>query len=232
MAASDKKVPGNYHALYEPAVRALRPRAPGAAEAAPDRRWSGSRMSVKDLAVDVDAATQMPVSIRSRAAGTRLSAGRGVSRGGDQGIRQEPRRPLEPGRRRRRHAGSPLGQPPGPADGPAGPADRRGRGLPGGTQGALDADNQLVSVTGQVFSGAGAASGRQAVARRARATTTTPESAIAKAATDLTGVEYAAKDFKAAGEAERRATPIAITSSSPGSRTSGPGSSALSASRT
>src|SRR5690349_1520763 len=75
MAASDKKVPDNYHALYEPAVRAVRAGEPAAAAtAAPQRAVERLSASVKDLAVDVDAATQMPVSIRSRSTGARLSA--------------------------------------------------------------------------------------------------------------------------------------------------------------
>ena len=74
MAASDKKVPGNYHALYEPSVRALRGAAPEAAVAAPRQAVERLSDSVKDLSVEVDAATRMPVSIRSRAAGARLSA--------------------------------------------------------------------------------------------------------------------------------------------------------------
>src|SRR5262249_34355918 len=150
--------------------------------------------SVKDLSVEVDAATRMPVSIQSRAAGARLSA---AAESPETAIKQFVK------------DGADLWN---LADADADTLEVHSvsrQGLPtvrlvqridgvevfqGELKGALDSDNQLVSVTGQVFSGAAAASSRQAVARRARAVTTTPEAAIAKAATDLTGVAYAAKD--------------------------------------
>jgi extracellular elastinolytic metalloproteinase len=199
MAASDKRVPGNYHALYEPAVRARREAAAEPADAGSRRAVAQLSDAVKDLSVDVDAATQMPVSIRSRSAGARLSA-----------AHQSPETAIKTFVKDRADLWNLAG-----AD-----ADTlevqsvSTQGLPtvqlvqriggvevfqGELKGALDADNKLVSVTGQVFSGAAAAARRQAVARRAKPKTTM-DAAIAKAATDLTGVEYTAKDFKAAGK--------------------------------
>lgn len=55
---------------------------------------------------------------------------------------------------------------------------------------AVSLDNHVISVTGQLFPGAGAA-GAQALAAAA----TPEEAAIAKAASDLTGSEYTASDF-------------------------------------
>jgi hypothetical protein len=60
---------------------------------------------------------------------------------------------------------------------------------------AVDANNNVLSVTGQAFAGAGVSMSRRGL--KSRAGHLSPEAAIAKAASDLTGVEYSAKDFKA-----------------------------------
>ena len=59
---------------------------------------------------------------------------------------------------------------------------------------AIGADNQLISVAGQLFPGTAEAG---ATSRALRAAGTPPEEAIARAATDLTGVAYEAIDFAA-----------------------------------
>jgi Zn-dependent metalloprotease len=67
---------------------------------------------------------------------------------------------------------------------------------------AVDDNNNVLSVTGQVFAGAGASASRQG--QKSRAGHLSPEAAIAKAASDLTGADYSAKDFKAVNQARGR----------------------------
>ncbi|HKS30624.1 MAG TPA: M36 family metallopeptidase [Pyrinomonadaceae bacterium] len=64
---------------------------------------------------------------------------------------------------------------------------------------AVNADNEVVSMAGQFFPGAGAESARSKAASRGAGAGLTPEEeAIARAVFDLTGVVYEARDFAAA----------------------------------
>jgi extracellular elastinolytic metalloproteinase len=197
MAISDKKVPENFHALYEPAARAAR----GVLAATPagggHRGVERLNQDIDDVKVHLDEATQMPVSIQVRNPGQGLSAAAESPEAAAQGFARSradlwnlsdadvdtlevssvSRQGLPTVRLVQRIDGVEVFQ--------------------GELKAAVDANNQVLSVSGQAFAGAGTSSGL--TARGAGAGTLSPQAAIAKAVSDLTGAEYAAKDFKSAG---------------------------------
>jgi hypothetical protein len=198
MAISDKKVPGNFHALYEPAVRAARGVAAATVVRAAHRGVKRLTKDVQDLAVHLDEATGMPVSIQPRTAGKSMSARAASpeaavqefvrSRADLWNLSEADTNTLEV------HSVSRQGL-------PTVHLKQRLDGVEvfqGDIKAAVDANNNVISVTGQAFAGAGASASRRG--RTSRAGHLSAQAAIAKAASDLTGVEYSAKDFKAAGK--------------------------------
>jgi hypothetical protein len=192
MATIEKKVPHNFHALYEPGVRTTRGARAVEPAAAPHRGVQRLSRKAGSLAVHLDEATGLPVSISVRTLGKRLTA-RAASPevAASEFIRER----------------SDLWK--------LSAADAKTvqiksvsrQGLPvvhlvqqidgvdvfqGELKLALDAQHQVLSVAGQVFPGAGIKS----KLRGARAGTLAPEAALAKAAADLTAHEYSARDFR------------------------------------
>ena len=206
MAISDKKVPGNFHALYEPTVRAARGVVAKRAAGGPHRGVERLAKDVQGLAVHLDEATQMPVSIQSKTAGKSMSA-RAESRAKRIPVRAEsPEAAVQQFVRSRADLWN-LSD----ADSDTlevHSVSRQGLStvqlmqridgvevFQGEIKAAVDANNNVLSVTGQAFAGAGSSASRRG--RKSRAGHLLPQAAIAKAALDLTGVEYSAKDFKA-----------------------------------
>ena len=162
MAISDKKVPGNFHALYEPAVRAARGAAVRRAAGARHRGLERLQADVSDVAVHLDEATQMPVSIQSRTAGRSLSARADSPEAAAQQfvrsradlwdlsdadantleVHSVSRQGLPTVRLVQRIDGVEVFQ--------------------GELKAAVDSNNQVISVTGQAFAGAGTSQARRA----------------------------------------------------------------------
>lgn len=195
MSNSEKKVPKNFHALYEPGVRAARGMPEMRAAVTRANRASADRT----LAVEIDEATQMPVSVRRRAAGSALSAKAAT-----------PQQAAEQFVQARRdlwnlsaadastlavHSVSSVGL----------PTVRMVQEIEGvevfqgEIKAAMDKENKILSVIGQAFAGAGNLPPRTR-ALSARAADLPPEAAIAKAASDLTGLAYEPADFVAVEE--------------------------------
>jgi hypothetical protein len=207
MAIADKQVPDNFHALYEPAVRAARGVSPTiAAEGVPPPGMGRLAADVGESTVHRDEATGLPVSITLPASEQRLAAQAATPEEAAAGFL---------------HDRGDLWQLT-PADAETVQVTTVSRqGLPtvhmvqridgidvfqGELKLGLDANNAVRSVTGQVFPGAGAARRTAAPAKRLR-----PAAAIAKAASDLTGHEYLPKEFnpvkKPAGSARKATRP-------------------------
>lgn len=193
MAMSDKNVPANYHAMYEPSVRAARGIAAESVAGAPHKGLERLTKDVDDLVVHMDEATHMPISVQARTAGKSISA-----------RAQSPEAAVQDFIRARGDLWN-------LSDADAKTLEVRSvslQGLPmvhmvqkingidvfqGELKAALDTNNNVMSVTGQAFAGAGAPASRRTPKTRAKQQS--PEAAIAKAATDLTSVEYSAADF-------------------------------------
>ncbi len=199
MAISDKKVPENFHAMYEPAVRVARGMVATRAAGVAHRGVARLTADVQDLAVHLDEATQMPVSIQIKTAARSMSARTADS--------------PEAAAQQFVHARADLWN---LSDADANTLEVGSvslQGLPtvqlvqrmngvdvfqGEIKASVDANNNVLSLTGQAFAGAGASAPRRS--RSARAGGLSAPAAIAKAASDLTAVEYSAKDFKASGK--------------------------------
>jgi hypothetical protein len=190
-----KPVPEDFHALYDAPSRVARA---GLAAEVPAAAVDRLAADVPDLTVDYDEATQLPVLIVSRRPEARLTARRSD---------RESEAPDVAARRfidERRDLWN------------LSPEDVANveilgvstRGLPtvrliqrvdgvevfnSEVKAALTPDSEVVSLSGQLFSGA-SASRRTAAARAPLA----PEAAIARAVEDLTGAVYADSDFAAA----------------------------------
>ncbi|MEO8427812.1 MAG: M36 family metallopeptidase [Verrucomicrobiota bacterium] len=195
MAISDKKIPGYFHALYEPSVRAARGVVATRAVGASHRGVERLTKDFQDLSVHLDEATLMPVSIQPKTAGKSISARAESpeaavqqfvrSRADLWNLSDADTNTLE------LHSVSRQGL-------PTVNLIQRIDGVDvfqGELKAAVDANNNVLSVTGQAFAGAGTSASRRGL--KSRAGHLRPEAAIAKAASDLTGVEYSAKDFKA-----------------------------------
>jgi hypothetical protein len=198
MALSDKKVPANFHALYDLSARAARGLVANRAAGVRHKGIERLAADVPDLAVHLDEATQMPVSIQARTSGKRMSE-RAAS----------PEAAVQQFVRSRADLWN-LSD----ADTNTLEIDSVSRqGLPtvrliqkmdgvevfqGELKAAVDSDNNVLSVTGQAFTGAGSPASR--VKTKSRAGRLSPEAAIAKAASDLTGLQHSAKDFKISGK--------------------------------
>jgi hypothetical protein len=188
---ASRKLPDDFHALYDRGFRAAR----GLAPAALPRRTPGhSRLAtqVPDLQIDYDEATQLPNRISSRLPAARLSPKRTTSPEQaatdfirDQGdlwnLTAEDLTTVEVVSVSRR--GLPTVNLMQRVDG----TDVFNSELTA----AVTASNEVISLAGQLFPGAAAARGR------ARAALNTAEEAIAKASADLTGDVYEAGDFAA-----------------------------------
>lgn len=199
MGMSDKKVPGNYHALYEPAVRAARGVVATRVAGTPHVGVARLADDIPDVVVHLDEATQMPVSIQSKTAGRSMSARAQSPEAAVQdfvktradlwNLSDADTKTLEVGAVSTQ--GVPMVHLVQKIDG----VDV----FQGELKAALDTNNNVLSVTGQAFAGAGEPASRRG--RRSRAGQLSPESAIAKAASDLTGAEYSEKDFKPVAKA-------------------------------
>jgi extracellular elastinolytic metalloproteinase len=189
--ADMKRIPGNYHALYDRGFRAARgtlPDAPARLETAGHDRLSED---VSDLVVDYDEATRLPNFVASGEPAARLSTAPADSpedavtqliqdRGDLWNLTPEDastvdiisvsRKGLNTVNVIQRVEGKEV--------------------FNSDVTVAVSRQNEVISVSGQLFPGAAAAS------QRARAATTTSEvEAIAKAAFDLTNITYEATDF-------------------------------------
>ena len=206
MALSDKKVPDNFHALYEPAVRAARgaPPTPRALPGVAPRGMARLASDAGETNVHLDEATQLPVSITlpTVASSRRLADSATTPEEAAAGFLQ---------------ARGDLWQlsPADAATVQVGAVSRQG--LPtvqmvqridgvdvfqGELKLGLGTDNSVHSVVGQVFPGAGATPRSAGRAKRLPAA-----AAIAKAASDLTGLAYSAKEFKAVKAAKAAKKP-------------------------
>lgn len=207
--AETKKVPDNFHALYDSAARAAR----GVTPAAPQAEHAAvARMAdeVSDLHVELDEATQNPVQVSVRRPAARLLARAADSP--ENAARQFVRDRADLWRLNDQDVGT------------VEVVSVSKQGLPtvrmvqriGGVEvfqsdmtAAVGADNNVVSVSGQLFQGAAAAPERAAArtaaaARASGAGTLGAEEAIARAAFDLTGFAYKPSDFKAAKASAHR----------------------------
>jgi extracellular elastinolytic metalloproteinase len=199
----NRKIPEDFHALYDQGFRAARgtlPEAPAARveSAGPDRLAEDVSL---ELVVDYDEATRLPNFVAPQEPGARLSTAPADSpedavtqfiqnRGDLWNLTPEDastvdvtsvsRRGLNTVNMIQRVEGKEV--------------------FNSDVTAAVSANNEVISVSGQLFPGAAAAS------QRARAaTTTSEEEAIAKAAFDLSDVAYEATDFspaEAAAESE------------------------------
>ena len=186
-----KEVPEDFHALYDQGFRAARgiqPKAAAQAETAGHTRLSAD---VPDLVVEYDEATQLPNRVVSRQPAARLSRSRGGSPEDavtqfvqDRGdlwdltpqdaatveVVSVSRKGLNTVNLIQRVEGKEV--------------------FNSDVTAAVSSNNEVISLAGQLFPGAAA------VRNRAMAAATTSEDeAIAKAASDLTNVDYAAADF-------------------------------------
>jgi extracellular elastinolytic metalloproteinase len=186
-----KEVPANFHALYDRGFRVARgiqPKAPLQAGTAGHTRLSAD---VPDLVVEYDEATQLPTRVVSRQPAARLSRSRGGSPEDavtqfvqDRGdlwdltpqdvatveVVSVSRKGLNTVNLIQRIEGKEV--------------------FNSDVTAAVSSNNEVISLAGQLFPGTAA------VRHRARAAAATPEeAAIAKAAADLTHVDYAAADF-------------------------------------
>jgi extracellular elastinolytic metalloproteinase len=186
-----KEVPEDFHALYDQGFRAARGMQPKAA--LPPESAGHTRLSadVPDLVVEYDEATQLPNRIISRQPAARLSRSRG-------GAPEDAVTQFVQDR-------SDLWDltPQDAATVEVVSVSRKGLNTVNLIQrvegkevfnsdvtAAVSSNNEVISLAGQLFPGAAA------VRNRARAAATTSEDeAIAKAASDLTNVDYAAADF-------------------------------------
>jgi extracellular elastinolytic metalloproteinase len=188
-----KEVPENFHALYDRGFRAARgiqPKAPPQAGTAGHTRLSAD---VPDLMVEYDEATQLPNRVVSRQPAARLSRSRGGSpadavtqfvqdRGDVWELTPEDAATVEVVSVSRKGLNTVN-------------LIQRVEGkevFNSDVTAAVSANNEVISIAGQLFPGAAAVRSR---ARAAAATSV--EEAIAKAASDLTNVDYNAADFSA-----------------------------------
>jgi extracellular elastinolytic metalloproteinase len=186
-----QEVPANFHALYDRGFRAARgiqPKAPPQAGTAGHTRLAAD---VPDLEVEYDEATQLPNRVVSRQPAARLSRSRGGSPEDavtqfiqDRGdlwdltpqdtatveVVSVSRKGLNTVNLIQRVEGKEV--------------------FNSDVTAAVSANNEVISLAGQLFPGA--AAGRN---RARAAATTSEEEAIAQAASDLTNVDYAAADF-------------------------------------
>jgi extracellular elastinolytic metalloproteinase len=202
MAETKQKVPENFHALYDPATRAARGAALAVAEPA---RTAVARMAdqVPDLAVEYDEATQNPVQVTTRQVAARLSARTAESP--EIAARQFIQDRADLWRLDNQDVGT------------VDVVSVSRQGLPtvrmiqrvdgvevfqSNMTAAVGADNNVVSVAGQLFHGAASAparsAARAAAAAGAGSASLGEEEAIAKAAFDLTGFPYEPSDFNPA----------------------------------
>jgi hypothetical protein len=186
-----KEIPADFHALYDRGFRAARgvqPKAPPQAATAGHTRLSAD---VPDLVVEYDEATQLPNRVVSRQPATRLSRSRGGSptdavtqfvqdRGDLWNLTPQDaatvevvsvsQKGLNTVKLIQRVEGKEV--------------------FNSDVSAAVSANNEVISLAGQLFPGAAA------MRSRARAAaTTSAEEAVAKAASDLTSVDYEAADF-------------------------------------
>ncbi len=186
-----KEVPANFHALYDRGFRVARgiqPKAPPQGETAGHTRLSAD---VPDLVVEYDEATQLPSRVVSRQPAARLSRSRGGSPEDavtqfiqDRGdlwdltpqdaatveVISVSRKGLNTVNLIQRVDGKEV--------------------FNSDVTAAVSSNNEVISLAGQLFPGAAA------VRNRARAAaSTSEEAAIAKAASDLTNIDYEAADF-------------------------------------
>ena len=186
-----KEVPANFHALYDQgfqAARGIQPKAPPQGGTAGHTRLSAD---VPDLDIEYDEATQLPNRVISRQPAARLSRSRGGSP--EDAVTQFV------------HDRGDLWDltPQDAATVEVVSVSRKGLNTVNLIQriegkevfnsdvtAAVSSNNEVISLAGQLFPGTAA------VRNRARAAATTPEEeAIAKAAADLTNVDYEAADF-------------------------------------
>src|SRR5215212_336814 len=188
---ADRKIPEDFHALYDPGFRTARgtlPEAPVRLETAGRDRLSED---VPDLVVDYDEATQLPNFVASREPAARLSTSPADSpedavtqfiqdRGDLWNLALEDaatvevvsvsRKGLNTVNLIQRIEGKEV--------------------FNSDVTAAVSSNNEVISLAGQLFPGTAA------VRHQARAAATTPEEeAIAQAASDLTNVDYDAADF-------------------------------------
>lgn len=202
----ERKVPGNFNALYDTAARVARG---GLAIAARAEQLAVSRLSqaVPELAVDYDEATQNPVRVSSQRPEGRLSAAAASP---------------EAAARRFVKEQADLWQLDQADVGTVEVIAVSRQGLPtvrmvqkvegvevfqSDVTAAVASTNEVVSLAGQLFSGAAAAAPSRTRAMRTTAAETSDlsvEAAIAKAAFDLTGHPYKPADFKPARAARGR----------------------------
>lgn len=204
MALSDKKVPENFNALYDPAVRSARGLV--ATRVAGDEHRGLKRLAadVADLTVHVDEATQMPVSIQSQTAGKSISE-RAASP--EAAVQQFVRSRADLWNLSDADAGTLEVQSVSRQGLPTVGLVQRMDGVEvfqGELKAAVDADNNVLSITGQAFAGAGEPASLASRGKTgSRAGQLSAQAAIAKAATDLTGLPHSAKDFKLSGKATK-----------------------------
>jgi extracellular elastinolytic metalloproteinase len=191
---ADRKIPEDFHALYDQGFRAARgtlPEAPARLETAGRDRLSED---VPDLVVDYDEATQLPNFVASREPAARLSTSPADSPENavaqfiqDQGdlwnlapedaatveVVSVSRKGLNTVNLIQRVEGKEV--------------------FNSDVTAAVSPDNEVISVAGQLFPGTAAASPEARAA-----TATSEEEAIAKAAFDLTNITYEAADFSPA----------------------------------
>jgi hypothetical protein len=186
-----KEVPANFHALYDRGFRAARGIQPKATPQAGTVGHNRLSADVPDLVVEYDEATQLPNRVVSRQPAARLSRSRGGSP--EDAVTQfvQDRRDLWD-----------L-TPQDAATVEVVSVSRKGLNTVNLIQriegkevfnsdmtAAVSSNNEVISLAGQLFPGAAA------VRNRARAAaSTSEEEAIAKAASDLTNVDYDGTDF-------------------------------------
>ena len=202
MAEVGPKVPGDFNALYDPATRAVRGVAIAAAPREERRAVSRLAEAVPELAVDYDEATQNPVRVSTRRPAGRLSVRAADSP--EAAARQFVRDQADLWQLDDQDVGTVDVVSVSTQGLPTVRMVQRVRGVEvfqSEVTAAVAADNGVVSLTGQLFQGAGAAPTRAAAREAAPAEgggTTSAEEAIAKAAADLTGHDYRPGDFRMA----------------------------------
>lgn len=201
---AEREVPKNFHALYDRGFRAARG-TPMRAARADTAGHARMREEVPGLEVVYDDATQLPKRVAVQQPEARLSVARAGRTGGS------PEGAVMEFVKDRGDLWNLSADDTATVE----VVSVSRRGLPtvqlvqrvGGTEvfnsevkASVDRNNQLVSLAGQLFPGVGAA-GAQGRNQRAAARTS-EEEAIAKAASDLTGAAYEARDFTLTDERE------------------------------
>jgi extracellular elastinolytic metalloproteinase len=187
----DRKVPDNFHALYDRGFRAARGTLPTGSAQAETAGHERLAADVPDLVVDYDEATQLPNLVVSRLPAARLTAPSADSpedavvqfiqdRGDLWNLTPEDARAVEVVSVSQKGLNTVN-------------LIQRVEGkevFNSDVTAAVGPDNEVISVAGQLFTGATAARSRARAAA-----TTSEEEAIARAAFDLTDVTYEAADF-------------------------------------